>query len=624
MVRDITYHPGLGLSDHVCICFTVVCYSNYISSDKLRFNLHRANFDGMRESLSAVDWCHEISSLNINDAWNFFYDVLDNVIKSNIPVSHATCKRNIYMTREAMRLKNTKYRLWRKYCSTHAQADHDAFVHVRNDLRSLTRSLRHNFEQSITANVQHNPKAFWRYAKSRLKTQGTFCDIQDSDGNLLHSDTAKASAFNQFFSSVFISEDCTNLPSFSISHAVPSLNDVDTSPSVVLNKLNALQCCKSAGPDGWPPVALKETAAEISIPLSIIFSKSLQSGHLPECWKIANVVPIHKSGPRHLTNNYRPISLTCVVGKVLESIIRDSMLHHLTVNGLISQQQHGFLPHRSCTSQLLTALNDWTCSLDQGYPIDVIYFDFRKAFDTVPHARLLLKLKEYGINGNLLCWLHGFLSNRRQRVSINGSFSQLSDVTSGVPQGSVLGPLLFTVYVNDLPSCVNSSLLSFADDTKLFRCIRAEMDVVQLQHDINALLDWSKLWLLSFNISKCKHLRISSPSHTTTYTLDGVAIDSVASMRDLGVIIDSDLKFHSHVNTAVSKANRILSLLNRSFVNLSTDMLPILYKSLVRPLLEYGNLIAMGSILHLGSKTGGECSTKSYPFGSWHWTFFLH
>ena len=146
-----------------------------------------------------------------------------------------------------------------------------------------------------------------------------------------------------FFSSVFISEDCTNLPSFSISHAVPSLNDVDTSPSVVLNKLNALQCCESAGPDGWPPVALKETAAEISIPLSIIFSKSLQSGHLPECWKIANVVPIHKSDPRHLTNNYRPINLTCVVGKVLESIIRDSMLHHLTVNGLISQQQHGCL-----------------------------------------------------------------------------------------------------------------------------------------------------------------------------------------------------------------------------------------------------------------------------------------
>ena len=159
-------------------------------------------------------------------------------------------------------------------------------------------------------------------------------------------------------------------------------------------------------------------------------------------------MPIYKSGSRHFAINYRPISLTSVVGKVLESIIRDHILHHSTVNGLVSQQQHGFLPHRSCTSQLLTALNDWTFSIDQGFPTDVIYYDFRKAFDTVPHARLLLKLEEYGINGNLLRWLDGFLSNRRQRVLINNSFSQLSPVTSGVPQGSVLGPLLFTIYAN--------------------------------------------------------------------------------------------------------------------------------------------------------------------------------
>ena len=323
--------------------------------------------------------------------------------------------------------------------------------------------------------------------------------------------------------------------------------------------------------------------------MSIIFSKSLQSGHLPDCRKIANVVPIYKSGSRHLANNYRPISLTSVVGKILESIIRDHILHHLTVNGLISQQQHGFLPHRSCTSQLLTALNDWTFSIDQGFPTDVIYFDFRKAFDTVPHARLLLKLEEYGISSNLLHWLDGFLSNRRQRVLINNSFSQLSPVSSGVPQGSVLGPLLFTIYVNDLPSCVSSSLLMFADDTKLFQCIRFEMDVVQLQHDIDALFKWSKLWLLSFNISKCKHLRIGQQSHSSSYTLDVITIDSVVNMRDLGVIIDSELKFHSHTNSAASKANRILSLISKSFINFSSDMLPILYKSLVRPLLEYGN-----------------------------------
>ena len=225
------------------------------------------------------------------------------------------------------------------------------------------------------------------------------------------------------------------------------LSDVDTSPSIVFSKLSALQSCKSPGPDGWPPAVLKETAADISIPLSIIFSKSLQSGHLPVCWKIANVVPIHKTGSRHLTTNYRSISLTCIVGKVLESIVRDSIQNHLTVNGSSDWQRHGFLPHRSCISQLLTALNDWTHSLDQGYLTDVIYFDFHKAFDTVPHGRLLLKLREYGINDNLLCWLSGLSSNRKQHVSINGSFSQLSDVTSGVPQGSVLAARFYLLFM---------------------------------------------------------------------------------------------------------------------------------------------------------------------------------
>ena len=161
--------------------------------------------------------------MNVSDAWNYFYDVFDNVVKSNIPLFHATSKKNIYMTREAMRLKNTKYKLWRKYCATRAQTDHDAFVFARNKLRSLTRSLRQDFEQCITTNVKHNPKVFWRYAKSRLKTCATYNDIQDSNGNLLQSDIAKASAFNEYFSSVIVNEDSTNLPSFSIGRTVPFL-----------------------------------------------------------------------------------------------------------------------------------------------------------------------------------------------------------------------------------------------------------------------------------------------------------------------------------------------------------------------------------------------------------------
>ena len=338
MVQDISYHPGLGLSDHVCISFAVACVTDSVSIKNPKFDLNHANYAGMRESLESVDWHKEISSLRVVDAWNYFYDVFDNILKCNIPIFRTSSKKNIYMTCEARKLKNKKYCLWRKYCLSHAQSDHDAYVYIRNKLRSLTRTLRRNFEQSITANIQNNPKAFWRYAKSRLKTQTRMHDIHDSDGNIIESDVSKATAFIQFFTSVFTHEDCSNLPSFSIGHSVSSLCDIDISPSVIYNKLRLLNGSKSPGPDGWSPVALKETAAEISVPLSIIFTKSLQSGVLPDSWKTANVVPIHKSGSRHLPNNYRPISLTSTVVKLLESIVRDSILGHLTDNNLVSDR----------------------------------------------------------------------------------------------------------------------------------------------------------------------------------------------------------------------------------------------------------------------------------------------
>ena len=178
-----------------------------------------------------------------------------------------------------------------------------SYVYTRNKLRSLTRALRYNFEQSITANIQNNPKAFWRHTKSRLKTQTKMHDIHDSDGKKIESDVSKGTAFNQFFTSVFTHEDCLNLPSFSVGHPVPSLCDIDVSTSVIHNKLRLLNGSKSPGPDDWPPVALKEAAAEISV-LLIIFTKSLLSGVLPDSCKTANVVPIHKSGSRHLPNNY--------------------------------------------------------------------------------------------------------------------------------------------------------------------------------------------------------------------------------------------------------------------------------------------------------------------------------
>ena len=281
-----------------------------------------------------------------------------------------------------------------------------------------------------------------------------------------------------------------------------SLSSITIDPSIVVEKLASLKTGKAPGPDGWPAEVFKQCADQLCVPLSILFNKSLESSVLPDDWKIGYITPIYKKGNKTKVDNYRPVCLTSIVIKIFESIIKDTLSNYLSDNNLLSPNQHGFVPRRSCCTQLLHALNDWTLSLDECLSTDVVYFDFSKAFDSVPHTRLLLKLQAYGINGQLLSWFKSFLMGRRQCVKINGVLSSWIQVSSGVPQGSILGPLLFSLYVNELPSLVSSQLLMFADDIKLYRTIRSSEDCLVLQNDINILLDWSKRWLLSFNILK--------------------------------------------------------------------------------------------------------------------------
>ena len=318
---------------------------------------------------------------------------------------------------------------------------------------------------------------------------------------------------------------------------------------------------------------------------------SLQSGHLPNDWKQAHVTPVYKKGSRVLAANYRPISLTSPIVKLLESIIRDFIMDHMLSNHLFTEHQHGFISGRSCTTQLLTALDYWSESLDKGYSVDIIYLDFRKAFDVVPHTRLLTKLEAYGVCGNLLQWIRNFLVGRKQRVVLNGCSSTWSNVLSGVPQGSVLGPLLFSLYVNDIPSLVDSPILLFADDTKVYRAIKCREDHLQLQSDIDKLLVWSNMWQLKFNIAKCTLLHLGKPHSYGDYKLDGVAISQSNIVKDLGVLIDTDLKFHAHTSMVVARANRLLGIIKKSFEHLDHIMFLRLYKSLIRPMLEYGNII---------------------------------
>ena len=450
-----------------------------------------------------------------------------------------------------------------------------------------------NFEKELATNITTNPKAFFAYAKTKTKTKECYPNIHHNN-TIAISDIDKAQCFNKFFASVFTIEVKTFIPTFSLNQSVTQLSDeIDLSPNNIKNYLAQLKIHKSPGPDGIHPRVLKETHHEISSSLSIIFHKILLNSTLPQIWKDAIVTPLFKKGDRTQASNYRPISLTCITVKIFEKIIKDHILSHLLKNNLLSPYQHGFRPGHSCVTNLITVIDSWTKALDEGIPVDNVYLDFTKAFDKVPHKRLLTKLAAYGINGKILSWIENFLNNRRQRVTVNGIYSDWVAVDSGVPQGSVLAALLFIIYVNDIPDEISPIAALFADDTKLYRLLSKIISHYHLQNDIDLLVDWAKKWGMSFNINKCSvlHLGHNNKSHTYSMydpsTSRRVELKSTICERDLGVYIDSDLKFSHHTTTQVNKANRLVGMIRRCYTYLDAYSFRRLFISLVRPHLEY-------------------------------------
>lgn len=247
---------------------------------------------------------------------------------------------------------------------------------------------------------------------------------------------------------------------------------------------------------------------------------SYQSGSKVSDWKKANITPIFKKGSKHSPANYRPISLTSIIIKTLERLIHIKVLDFRSEHNKLSDSQHGFRPGHNCQAQLLEAAHQWAENIDHKYSTDVIFLEISKAFDSVPHKGLLLKLDNIGIRGSLLRWIDSFLKNRQQRVVINNTSSSWETVTSGIPQGSILGPLLFLflVYVNDIGNGITSTTKLFADDCTLYRRVNSAQDARCLQQDINHLFTWSQNWQLKFNISKCKVIQISNKKLGIPYT----------------------------------------------------------------------------------------------------------
>ena len=308
------------------------------------------------------------------------------------------------------------------------------------------------------------------------------------------------------------------------------------------------------------------------------------------------MTPIHKKVDRTEPSNYRLVSLTSQNCKVLESIIRDKIVEHLKRNNLLNDAQHGFREGRSCLTNLLETLEQWTEILDEGDCIDVAYLDFRKAFDLVSHEHLIYKLTKYGIKGKILNWIKDYLSNRKQRVVIRGTPSSWRDVTSGVPQGSVLGPILFLIFINDLPTELLSKLSLFANDSKLFSRIIVNRKNSsnsgtegggRLQGDLDRVVEWAKKWKMEFNVDKCKIMHLGYNNPRGEYSMGDRKLEVTEGERDLGVLIDRELEFGKHIKAIVGKANSILGLIRVSFACMNKTMFLNLYPALVRPLLEY-------------------------------------
>ena len=462
-------------------------------------------------------------------------------------------------------------------------------------------------QKKIAKDSKSNPKSFWKFTQSKLKTKTGIPDLEvESDEGISYTtnDTDKANVLQTFFSSVFTEELPGDMPYFEKREFSEKLENLNITPDIVLKKLKKLKVNKSPGPDKIHPRVLHEIAESICIPVSIIFNTSLRLNKLPNEWKIANVTAIYKKGNKSHAGNYRPVSLTSVLCKVLENLLRDEVIKHMKENNLFSDKQFGFISGRSTMLQLLKVLDIWTQILDQGGEIDIIYCDFMKAFDKVPHKRLLYKIKQYGIDGNILGWIEDFLSDRTQSVIINSCTSKAANVTSGIPQGSVLGPILFVLYINDLPSVVDKDtyIFLFADDTKAFRQIHSPEDNQILQKDIDNMIKWSNTWLLKFHPQKCTMMHMgktsppkpnSDPNLITqhTYHMEGHPLSYSQCEKDLGVHIDNALNFDKHINQAINKATRVMAIVRKTFDYMDKEIFLNIYKGLIRPHLEYASSV---------------------------------
>ena len=585
LVTDVYISTPFSGSDHNSIFFTIPGAHVKPDCKQAIPDFNKGNYIKMREAVSNVDWIELLNDKDTDTSWSIFKNLLADLQERHVPIKKTKKPKPKWFNNNIKILISRKRNAWRRYKKSRQHRDYLIFKDLEKHLKIKIRLQKANLEEHLAVNINNNPKAFYAYSNSKNFSPIPALIVGNSTVNL---DKEKANALNDFFHSVYSKEKDDKVPII-VRENNNSCSRLVITKDMIMDQIQNLKVNKSPGPDGIFPRLLKELSDFCLPALEIIFNKSLNENVVPVDWRQANIKPLFKKGKRTDPSNYRPISLTSICCKMMESIIKRHIVDYLEANTILYDSQHGFRQGRSCLSNLLEYLEFLTAQVDNKSDVDVIYLDFAKAFDKVPHNKLLSKINAVGITGNIYQWIAAWLKHRRQRVVINGSASKWLPVESGVPQGSVLGPVLFLIFVNDLDDVVQCKISKFADDTKLFREITSNESSQALQNDLNMVATWCANWGMKLNLEKCVHLPFGkNRSDEVMYYIDDEIITKRHSIKDLGITISTDLKPEVHISEIVSKAYKILGLIKRTLSCKKSSVILPLYIALVRPILEYG------------------------------------
>ena len=570
--------------------------------DQLNFFSEKINWKKINEEFQRFNWKEEFRGLRPEEMLNRFLHNCFSICGKYIPLKRKTFKSAMNkIPRDRRNLMRRRKRKQNAISSVHSPS-HKAKLLA--EVKAIEKQLKSSYENDLAENehkailaIGKNSKYFYSYAKKFSKIKTTIGPLLDAAKKLISCPEKMAEILKRQYDAVFsvpLESMMESTDIFDKNYNVegPVLSDISFDPVDIEEAIDELSANSAAGPDQFPAVLLKQCKKVLSKPLYLIWKKSLSTGEIPNALKTANIVPIHKGGSKGEAKNYRPVALTSHIIKIFEKVLRNHIVSHMEENNLINPGQHGFRTGRSCLSQLLAHFETITQILEEGDNVDVIYLDFSKAFDKVDFLVILRKIKHLGITGNIGKWIYSFLTDRTQSVIVNGMKSSVSEVKSGVPQGSVLGPLLFLVLLGDIDKSIASAFVSsFADDTRVGHRIKTVGDVTALQDDLNSIYQWSAENNMTFNSEKFECIRYGKKKelHETTVYLSDVSssITPKDQVNDLGVLISSNCLFKNHIDNVVKTANKLCGWILRTFKTRTPKLMVLLWKSLVLSKLDY-------------------------------------